>query len=294
MKMEFIRPLPLIINCTWDSRHLGILDLDEDIEEVGDVVGEGDEAGAIIDNVGFDWRTVGERFWNPDAGQQLATLFRYDPAYYRIQWTVEDGVPGDSILFQVSGPGTDPEDKIAHHTHMEIIENASGLENSTSNLDTVWLPGLEGSSFLDVQNELKVRVLGIYDPAGKVKIRLSVTLLGGMVVQEAESWSIPKLVLTRRTKDLPRAVTNPDLPSFTPEASDELQALMTPIQDEAGPGDSLADDIQSMLAPAADEAAPAEIAEGAVLEESHEAVGIDEELEELGDVAPPPPPMDED
>lgn len=218
MKMEFIKPLNLVDNATWDSRHLGIIEIDEDIEEIGDVreKAEGDDdevaTGAVVDNVGFDWRSVPQKHWNPEASEHLGTIFRYEPAYYRIQWTVERGIPGDSILFEVGGPGTDPADGIGHRTHMEIIENAAGLENATSSIDSVWLPGFTGSSFLDVMEQVRVRVLGIYDPHGAVTVRMSLTLLGGMVVEEANTWSVPKMVLTRKKRDLPREVTNPDLP----------------------------------------------------------------------------------
>lgn len=218
MKMEFIKPLNLVENATWDSRHLGIIEIDEDIEEIGDVrertADDHDDVatGAVIDNVGFDWRSVTQKHWNPAASDHLGTIFRYDPAYYRIQWTVERGVPGDSILFEVGGPGTDPADGIGHRTHMEIIENAAGLENATSSIDSVWLPGFTGSSFLDVMEQVRVRVLGIYDPRGTVTVRMSLTLLGGMVVEEANTWSVPKMVLTRKKRDLPREVTNPELP----------------------------------------------------------------------------------
>ena len=160
--------------------------------------------------------------------------------------------PGDSILFEVGGPGTDPADGIGHRTHMEIIENAAGLENATSTLDSVWLPGFTGSSFLDVVERIRVRVLGIYDPNGDISVRMSLTLLGGMVVKEAQSWSVPKLVLKRKAKELPRAVTNPEIPAMDDEDpdvpplvddSDEipvmktdlgLQALLTPMGVQGG------------------------------------------------------------
>ena len=254
MKMEFIKPLRLIDNAFWDSRHLGIVDIDEDIEEIGDVRAKGDDdddddvaTGAIVDNVGFDWRTVTQRYWNAEAADHLGTIFRYDPGYFRVQWTVERGTPGDSILFEVGGPGTDPADAIGHRTHLEIIENAAGLENATSSMDSVWLPGFTGSSFLDVMEQVRLRVLGIYDPNGDVSVRMSLTLLGGMVVEEAEAWSVPKMVLTRRKRDLPRALTHPgeaspaaaissmaeaEAPAAEEAPSLDLQALLTPIAAE--------------------------------------------------------------
>ncbi len=242
MKMEFIKPLNLIENATWDSRHLGIIEIDEDIEEIGDVRErtEGDDeeeaTGAVIDNVGFDWRSVAQKHWNPLASEHLGTVFRYDPAYYRIQWTVERGIPGDSILFEVGGPGTNPAEGIGHRTHMEIIENAAGLENATSSIDSVWLPGFTGSSFLDVIEQVRVRVLGIYDPHGAVTVRMSLSLLGGMVVAEAQTWAVPKMVLTRKKKDLPREVTHPELSIL--EAPDDVDAAEAPTPVDAPPPDA--------------------------------------------------------
>ena len=262
MKMEFIKPLNLIENATWDSRHLGVIEIDEDIEEIGDVRAraEGDleheTTGAIIDNVGFDWRSVAQRHWNPAASEHLGAVFRYDPAYYRIQWTVERGVPGDSILFEVGGPGTDPAEGIGHRTHMEIIENATGLENATSSIDSVWLPGFTGSSFLDVMEQVRVRVLGIYDPHGAVTVRMSLTLLGGMVVAEADTWAVPKMVLTRKKKDLPREVTHPDLPilQMPPTASLVSPASApTPDPDPSPTADDAGESTTDMEMPPAHE-----------------------------------------
>jgi hypothetical protein len=238
MKMEFIKPLLLVDNAIWDSRHLGVLDLDETIEEVGDVVERtGGEPEEPVDNVGFDWRSISQRHWNPAAGENIATIYRYDPAHYRIQWSVENGIQGDAILFEVMGPGTDPDHGISHRTHMEVVENAAGLAPVTSLLETVWLPGFNGSSFQDVVDQLKVRVLGIYNPQGNVSVRLTITLLGGMMVQEAESWSVPKLVLKREKKAVPSSVTNP------------YQATVTEDIIEAGDADPVVAELQSLMQP---------------------------------------------
>ncbi|MEW6743654.1 MAG: hypothetical protein AB1486_12935 [Planctomycetota bacterium] len=198
---ELMRPIPLF-DAVWDRTAMAPIPSDDSDVHVGDTFEFVDVSlpfppykvpyPRTADIWGIPWSPLPESAWNPHLKTLYREVGRYAVAYLRLELTLYNGRPGDTMLFLFNQPGTPHSAGLHARVHIQIqgapLSSGDATEpRRTTAIEQHLIRGYpevadmgDGAAALHWMQEVtRVRFLGL-SPEEGLRLQACATLLGGM------------------------------------------------------------------------------------------------------------------